>query len=163
MTNLISNLYSRDGLEIRQDENGGPGVISGPAVRYNDTALITREMGERIQAGAFGDLQGDYIANYMHMREAPLARTGSGLEFRDSPQELFVEIVLPPTQMGLDTAALVKRGVLKGLSLEFYPIEQRWDGDILVRTRAQLAGVAVVDIPAYPKSKPEIRYRLRWL
>ena len=160
---LVSNIYSRETLEIRQAEDGGPGIVSGPAVKYGDTAMVAPEMGERIKAGAFGELTGDYIANYMHMREAPLARTGAGLTFKDTEEQLLAEIVLPNTQMGRDAAELVRSGVLRGLSLEFYPIENRWAGDILIREKAQLAGVAIVDIPAYPQSKPEIRYRLKWL
>lgn len=152
-------------LQLRADDAGGPGVVFGDALVYGDVARsgvgLPRGMEEQFAAGAFGDLASlDAIANLMHDRSRPLARTGSGLVFTDSPKTLHVEITLPDTGSGNETAGLVRAGILRGLSLEFDPV--RWDlrmnGRRIHVTRARLLGVAVVDNPAYPQSVPHLRH-----
>lgn len=159
------------GLELRAADDGGPGVIAGPLLLYSDTARVWG-VEERIAPGAFGDLSGaDVIARYMHDRAAPLARTGVAgaegrLSVRDSADGLHVEIGLLDTQRGRDAASEVRAGVLRGLSVEFVPME--WDAERagdgklsrVVHTRARLVGLGVVDIPAYPRSVPSVRYEL---
>ena len=90
----------------------------------------------------------------------PLARTkGGGLRLLDGPEELTAEFEMPNTQDGHDTAELISRGVLRGLSVEMSvpPNGQRWttlpDGKSLrTITRAKLHGVGIVDSPAYSGS-----------
>lgn len=160
------------GLELRADDDDGPGVIAGPLYVYGDTALLRYGVEERFERGAFGDLSGaDVIARYMHDRASPLARTGAATEegllsIQDGVDALTVELRLMDTQRGRDTAAEVRAGVLRGMSIEFHPI--KWDMEIgstgkrnrVVHTRARLVGLGLVDIPAYPRSVPSVRFEL---
>ena len=138
--------------ELRQDGRR----LSGTAVRYGDLAQLPWGT-ERIEAGAFAPL-GDVILNTLHDRQTPLARTdGGGLLLNDTTAALEVIAELPPTQAADDVLALVKRKVLRGLSIEFRADSERLEGDIRVIERARLSGVAVVDRPAYPDSAVEAR------
>ena len=53
--------------------------------------------------------------------------------------------------------ALVRSGVLRGLSIEFRAVAERIEAGVRVIERAVLRGVAVVDTPAYPASEVEAR------
>ncbi len=154
------------GLELRAADDGGPGIIAGPLLVYGDVAQVYG-MEESIEARAFGHLgEADIIARYMHDRRQPLARTtaapGVGqLVLRDSPERLDVEIRLLDTQRGHDVAREVEAGVLQGLSPEFVPVRWRVQNrSRVVHTQGRLVGIGVVDIPAYPRSRAEVRHEL---
>ena len=51
-----------------------------------------------------------------------------------------------------DTLALIRGGVLRGLSLEFSAVSERMEGQTRIVERAELRGLAVVDRPAYSDS-----------
>ena len=113
---------------------------------------------EQILPGTFSPVESwDAGLNVQHKRERPLARTqGGGLVLLDSAEELRAEFELPDTQTGHDTAELINRGILRGLSVEMSvpPDGQKWsqtpDGKSLrTITRAKLHGLSVVDSPAY--------------
>ena len=141
--------------ELRQD---GRRLI-GTAVRYGEIADNTPVGPERFEPGAFAPI-GDAILNVQHDRGRPLARTyGGGLVLHDTESELRVEAALPKTREAEDALALVKAGVLRGLSIEFHPLQERMDGNVRVIERAHLSGVAVVDSGAYPGSTVEARRR----
>ena len=134
-------------------------VLEGTALAYGDLARIGSRA-ERFLAGAFGaDVGGaDILMNVQHDRGRVLARTGGGgLVLTDTPTALEVRAELPETRESTDTLALVAAGVLRGLSLEFQPLAERMEGGVRVITRARLAGLAVVDKPAYPASTVEAR------
>ena len=135
--------------------------LSGTAVRYGDTAVLPSGMRERFQPQAFGDVSGvDAILSRQHDRGIPLARTGGGgLELIDSAIELRVRAVLPDTADASDTLALIRAGVLRGLSIEFRATRERFEGSTRIIERATLAGVSVVDSGAYPQSTVEARQR----
>ena len=139
--------------------------LSGVAVRYGDTATLPWGE-ERIEAGAFAPL-GDVILNASHDRTTPLARTGGGgLELEDTAEALTVRADLPATQAADDVLALVRAGVLRGLSIEFRAVAERIEAGVRVIERARLSGVGVVDTPAYPQSEVEARRRReprRWV
>ena len=140
-------------VELRHE---GERRLSGVAVRYGDTATLPWGR-ERIEAGAFAPL-GDVILNAQHERAAPLARTGGGgLELMDAADALTSRADLPATRAGDDVLALVRSGVMRGLSIEFRSIAERIEAGVRVIERATLAGVAVVDTPAYPASEVEAR------
>ena len=151
-----------DDLEFRAAEEGSDslGTLSGTAVSYDDTADIFG-FKESFAPGAFGNVSGvDAIANFQHMRTSPLARTkGGGLTFTDSPEALRAEIEVPDTQVGRDTVELVKKKVLRGLSIEFVPdkYELNEEKATLRHTRSKLRGVGVVDTPAFKKSRVNLR------
>ena len=156
----LLHLSPSSGLELRADTNGGPGIISGPVVVYGDTANMGRYM-ERMEAGVFGDSINNpkLVATYFHQRDRPLARLGFGLTLTDSPTELRAELALPDTSDGRDIGVLMRDGALLGFSGEFHPRQTRQEnrGQLLVRRTAIFGGLSIVDTPAYPLSKAEIR------
>ena len=102
------------------------------------------------------------ILNVQHQRSRPLARSGGGgLELRDSAAQLEICAELPNTRDADDTLALVESGVLRGLSLEFHATRETWTGTLKTVQRARLAGVAVVDRPAYSDSHVQVAIRHR--
>ena len=147
-------MIERRYCEIRQDGERG---LAGTAVRYGDVATLPWGS-ERIEVGAFAPI-GDVILNNAHDRGRPLARTGAGLVLIDGRDALRMAATLPQTREAEDTLALVKAGVLRGLSIEFRAVAERFDGGIRVIERAALAGIGVVDTPAYSESEVEARRR----
>ena len=116
-------------------------------------------------ARAFGDVDAiDATLNVQHRRDRAIARTGGGgLVLVDSPSELRFEAELPQTREAEDTVRLVRSGVLRGSSIEFgvpQGGEKVMDGIVTVE-RARLAGLAVVDSPAYQDSLIEARAEIR--
>ena len=138
-------------LEFRADER----ELSGVALRYGDTATLPWGL-ERFEAGAFAPI-GDVILNRQHNRDLPLARTGAGLELVDTAEALRMVAKLPETRDSADTLALVRAGILRGLSIEFAPVSERMDGAVRVISAAKLSGIAVVDSAAYSQSEVQAR------
>jgi len=156
---LLYRTDPMEGLQLRDDEAGGPGVLSGPAMVYGDVARRPGYL-ERFDAGALVPYERGVYARYMHQRHMPLARLGRGMTITDTPERMEVEIVLPDTQLGQDTARMVRDELLQGLSLEFAPVRHRLDGQTVVHSSATLVGVSVVDIPSYPQSTVQLREEL---
>ena len=139
-----------------REDSDGIGTVEGVAVRYGDVAAGFKE---RIDAGAFGDVSSlDVVANLQHERTQPLARSGAGLTLTDSTEMLHASITLPDTGAGRDAKALLRAGVLRGLSIEFWPEGYRMEERIMVVERARLVGLAIVDTPAYPESVASLRW-----
>ena len=138
----------------------GPGRVDGIAIRYGDEATLPG-FRERFEAGAFGDVGAlDVIANVQHDRGRPLARTGGGgLTFTDEATALRAGLDLPATRDGEDAAALLRRGVLRGFSLEFRVDAERFEAGVRIVERAALRGLALVDRPAYGESLAAIAER----
>ena len=148
-------------IERRYTElrSAGARTLEGVAVVYGDTARLPWGR-ERILPGAFGDVaELDVILNSAHQRDRPLARTGAGLILDDSVQRLAVRADLPETRDADDVLTLVRKGVLRGLSVEIV-VE---DDDVVSGVReiraAKLRGIGVVDRPAYPASEVEARQK----
>lgn len=133
--------------ELRYDEGRG---LRGIAMPYNQVCVMPWGE-ERFEPGAFGDVAGaDLILNRMHDRAAPLARVGAGLTFRDTPEALHVDAILPENVRAADNAlAEVRAGLLRGFSVEFVALEERAQGRLRIVQRAKLTDLALVDRPAY--------------
>ena len=146
-------------VEIRESATG-PGRVDGIAIRYHDEAQLPG-FRERFQAGAFGDVAAlDVLANVQHDRGRLLARTGGGgLALTDGPDALRATLDLPDTRDGHDAAALLRRGVLRGYSLEFRVEGERFEGGVRIVERAALRGLALVERPAYGESLAAIAER----
>ena len=140
--------------ELRQQGR----VLIGTAIKYGDVATLPFGK-ERIESGAFGSVtHTDAILNAQHDRGTPLARTGGGgLVLTDSPSALIIRADLPDTQPANDVLELVRKKVLRGLSIEFKATQERQENDLRVIEKAELAGVSVVDSGAYPNSTIEAR------
>lgn len=134
----------RRAFEFRADESGR---IEGIAVPYNSPGTVA-DFTERFVPGSVTFR--DVILNVQHDRKRPLARTdGGGLELRDGPDALRARIDLPDTADGRDAQELIRRGVFRGLSVEFRAIRDSWQGRERTIHEAELSGLAIVDRPAY--------------
>ena len=125
-------------------------TLTGEAVRYGEAAT---DRAERFEPGAFAPL-GDVSLNLQHDRSIPLASTGDRLILRDTSRALEVRATLP------DGAALtlLRRGALRGLSVEFRSVAERRDGGIRVIERATLEAIGLVDSGSYA-GRLEVRRR----
>ena len=135
--------------ELRQQGR----TLTGTAIKYGDIAVMPWGK-EKFEPGAFGSMvHADVILNSQHDRSTPLARTGGGgLTLSDSPSALIIRADLPDTQAANDVLELVRRKVLRGLSIEFKATAERQENDLRIIERADLFGCAVVDKPAYPQA-----------
>ena len=150
------------GIEWRADPASGPGELRGLAMRYGDTAELPWGR-ERFEPGSLVPATAGVILNRQHDRGRPLARwPEGGLSLTPMAQGLAIRAKVADTAEGRDTVALVRQGVLRGLSVEFIPEAERSEGGVRVITRAKLTGVAVVDDGAYDEAVVEaMRARVR--
>ena len=121
-------------------------TLTGEAIRYGEAAQDRAEMFEP------GSLQPLYpvVLNLQHDPERRIATTADGsLRLSDSPEALTLEADL---REGSAELALVRRGALRGLSVEFYPIRERREAGLRVLTRAALPAVGLVDVGSYRTS-----------
>ena len=116
-------------------------TIVGEAVRYGVQAT---DRPERFEAGAFQPLDRHRL-NLQHDRGIVLASTGDRLTLTDTPQALEVRAELR------DGAALslLRRGGLRGLSVEFRALQERRDNGVRVIERAKLEDIGLVDSGSY--------------
>ena len=146
-------------------EIDGGVLVEGIAVPYGQVAQIGNLFRERFEVGAFGDLSAaDVLVNRQHDRGQPLARTGGGgLTLTDGRDALRAAVTLPPTSEGRDTGELVKRGVLRGFSVEFVIAEggETWVDGLRSISRAELRGLAIVDRPAYTDAEVKVAERAK--
>ena len=146
-------------VEVRGD---GSAVLTGVAMPYGEEARIGPSFTETVAAGAFGDL-GDVILNLHHDRAQPMARTGGGgLELEDSATALRIKAEIPAYRG--DVVDMVKRRILRGLSVEMNVTEDHWKGNHREVRKAKLMGVGLVDRAAYTGASAELaaRARYRW-
>ena len=116
-------------------------TLTGEAVRYGQRAT---DRPERFEAGAFAPL-GPLALNLQHDPSIVLATTGDRLAMTDTPRALEVRAELRPGA----ALTLLRRGVLRGLSVEFRALAERTEGGVRVIERAALEGLGLVDEPAY--------------
>ena len=148
----------RFSAELRAAAEGR--TLEGNVVVYGElsTGLPWRE---RIEPGAFQPL-GDVRLNLQHQRSVLLARTGGGgLVLEDGPNALRMRAELPSTTAADDTLALVRAGVLRGLSVEMHPQRERQIGGVRSISKATLTGLSVVDSGAFDSSLVEARTEVR--
>ena len=121
-------------------------VLSGTAIRYGDVARIGGQR-EKFLPGSFPNVEGaDILLNRQHDRTRALARSqGGDLTVSDTAQALSIRAELPQTTDSDETLELVKRGVLRGLSIEFEAIRESQENGTRVVSEAKLFAVAVVD------------------
>ena len=137
---------------------GDPGRLTGRVIRYGETTRLPsfgREFRERVEAGAFGDLDGaDITASIAHDRRNLVARTGgAGLTLDDTDTELRAEIEPVDNR---EIVKAVKRGLYRGLSVEMLVEDEdisAADG-VVMRTvkRAKLLDISIVASPQYEGS-----------
>ena len=132
--------------------------VAGVAIRYGERATIEGKFVEEFRPGAFAPI-GDVILNWQHDRNKPLARTGEhgGLQLADSATELRVAATLPETTLADDAVELIRRGVFRGLSIEFRSIRESTVGGVRIIEKALLSGIGIVDRPAYSNAEVQAR------
>lgn len=137
------------GVEWRADPANGPGELIGAAMRFGDVANLPWGK-ERFEPRSIHYATGGVILNRQHDRGRPLARfPEGGLTLDMSDSALTMRARVADTTEGRDTVALVRSGVLRGLSVEFVPEKERSEGLLRIIERAKLVGIAVVDDGAY--------------
>ena len=146
-------------FEVRQE--GGRAIVEGAAMPYGSKADIAGLFTETVEPGAFAGRMNDVVVNYMHQREAPIARTdGGGLTLTDSAERLIARVEIPSYRE--DILDQVKRKILRGFSVEMFVKEEDWpEVDQRVIKQAQLSGLALVDSPAYSEATMSIAQRMK--
>ena len=134
-------------VEFRQEDDG---IITGTVMRYGDIAFIGKTYHERFMPGSL--TYDDVVLNLLHDRRQPVARTGAGLELQETSKSLETRITIPNTEYGRRARELINAKIVRGLSAEFIPIDESFEGGMRVIKRAELHGIGLVDRPAYPAS-----------
>ncbi len=147
------------GVQIeKRSEVRGPGTLVGYAAVFDRDSHDLGGFTESIRSGAFSrSLRegADVRALRDHDPSKVLGRSGSGtLRLVEDAVGLRSEIDLPDTELGRETAELVRRGDLDGMSFGFSAESDSWserDG----RSHRELSDleifdVSVVSFPAYP-------------
>lgn len=127
-------------------------TLLGVAMPYR---VVSPQFRERFEPGAFGEVRAIDL-NLQHDPGTVLAR---GVSLTDGPEALRVSATLPDLGEVAGTLALVRRGALRGFSVEFRATTERREGGVRVVERADLTGLALVDRPAYPGAGAEVRAR----
>ena len=135
--------------ELRAEGDRG---VAGTAVRYGDVGLVHHRYRERFEPGAI-EVRTPALVNREHRFDQALAVA----EFTDTGEALEFRAVLPLGERQDKALADVASGKLKGLSVEFTAIAERWDGDTRVIERALVTGAALTKEPIYPASVLEMR------
>lgn len=128
-------------FEIRSvDEDG---TFEAYAVRYGEVADIGGRFKESFERGAFeGSTDIKIFRDHKEI-------IGHVLETEDRAEGFWFKARVALTSLGKDTLALLRSGALSKVSVGFVPIEQRDDNGVVVRTKATLREISIVERPAY--------------
>ena len=152
----------RFSVELRDDEQRGPGRLSGRLIRYGERA---RDRPELFEPGALRWPSDGIVLNRQHERRSPILRFTPVVE----GDEVRIDATLPDTQAGRDAAAEIRSGLFRGLSMEFKAVRERFAGGVRRIAEAVLGGAGLVDNPSYAttveirKTKPAGGDLRRWV
>ena len=161
---MPENEFRYSDIEFRQTDDG-LGVVVGTVIRYGDRAKIGKFLTEEFRPGSLTTAlkSPNIFVNRMHQKDQILGRIGGLLTLEDSEEALQMRLQLPPTALGRDTAYELQTGVLTGVSIEFGPVQQRFEGGthrlIDEAILHPLGGMSLVSVPAY---KDSIATMKRW-
>lgn len=149
-----------DGLLLVKGIVNRPGSWSEPLPAKNGRAFI-----ERIMPNTFTNAikrGGNIKFLKEHNRDNLLASTKNGtLKLEETPEGLYMEARISPTQYGKDTYQLIKDGELSSMSFGMTVLKNTWEkaGEIMKRTITDLAlsEVSCVSDPAYVQSNIQAR------
>ena len=143
--------------ELRFDEPSRK--VGGAVVRYDDRAVLAPGIEERINAGAFGDVQEIQVpVTIQHERSRLIGRTGSNATLSDTGKALEMAMTMPQTRDGDDAMTLIRDGILTGISVEMRVEDDVWANRTRTIRRARMIGYSLVSNPAYRKSELELRW-----
>jgi uncharacterized protein len=153
------------GCELRASKGGkGPGTVVGYAAVFEKFSQDLGGFKEKIAPGAFSAVMTDDVrALKNHDSNYLLGRSKSGtLRMTEDQLGLRVEIDLPNTQVGRDTAEEIARCDIDGMSFSFTTDVDQWDysGNQAIRTLIkirELYDVGPVAYPAYTDTSVAIR------
>ncbi|MDE2772362.1 MAG: HK97 family phage prohead protease [Gemmatimonadota bacterium] len=135
--------------------------IEGLALPFAEVCTATRcGRPERFEPGAFG--LGEARTRWLdvgHDRTRVIAYSpGGGLDLRETERGLELSTdPLPELPLVDRTLDEIRRGTLRGLSVEFHAREERTDGNVRVLEHVDLSGVGIVRTPAYTGTSVETR------
>jgi len=137
------------------------GTLEGYAVVYDALSLDLGGFVERF-APASVELAGDVLATFNHSVGSILGRSSSGtLALELNETGLRYRVKLPDTGAGRDVRELVRRGDVRGSSLTFDMLEEKWGkvGEEALRTltRVKVKELGPVTLPAYPDTTAAVR------
>lgn len=149
-----------DGFLLVKGIVNRPGSWSEPLPAKNGKAFI-----ERIMPNTFTNAikrGGNIKFLKEHNRDKLLASTKNGtLKLEETPEGLYMEARISPTQYGKDTYQLIKDGELSSMSFGMTVLKNTWEkaGEIMKRTITDLAlsEVSCVSDPAYVQSNIQAR------
>lgn len=148
---LLRRAFDLNDLEVRADGRTLHGVVVPYAARIRVGGYI-----ESFARGAFAGTDPAGVPLLVAHRHAGLP-IGRAAALVDEPAGLAGEFALSETRDADEVLALVADGVRLGLSVGFAPAPggDRWTADrsAVVRTRAVLAEVSVVGVPAYAAAR----------
>ncbi len=155
------------GLELRAAPEGSksPGTMVGYAAVFEKYSADLGYFREKIQRGAFAKAIGkcDVRALVNHDPNQLIGRKSAGtLRMEEDEIGLKVEIDLPDTTVGRDTAESIRRGDMQGQSFSFTTSVDQWDwsGETALRTLVEvdeLYDVGPVTFPAYEETSVAMR------
>ena len=151
----------RFAVELRDDEQRGPGRLSGRLIRYGERA---RDRAELFEPDSLRWPKDGIVLNRQHERRSPILRFTPVVD----GNEVRIDALLPDTTSGRDAAAEIRSGLFRGLSIEFKAVRERFAGGVRRIREAVLKGAALVDAPSYAttveirKTKPSGDLR-RWV
>lgn len=133
-------------------------TITGTAVPWAPRQGRGPRGPERFERGAFDLAAADITLTLQHDRAAPIARTRTGsLVLTDTPEGLEFRAELPDTPRADQALADVRAGLLAGASVEFLAVRETAAAGVRVIQAARLAGLSLVDSPAYPDAQVQAR------
>ena len=130
----------RRAFEVRAGNNG---VLVGTAVPYDTPSPVDGVFNETFRSGSisYADAVG---VNVDHDPDRMIATLGNGLQLEEHDEGLRATVSLPDTDYGRTIRALADANQVKGMSIEFRPIEDEWpEVDERIVTRALLSGLAI--------------------
>ncbi len=138
-------------------------TLRGYAAVYGQPTTRQKQFAgsETIGRGAFdGLLESDVLALRDHDPKQILGRTASGtLSLSSDDHGLGFRLDLPDTQLGRDTAELVRRGDLRGMSFgAVVGSVERAKGGVIHRSFKRLVDVSIVSVPAYEGTEVALRH-----
>lgn len=140
------------GLKIREADNG-PGELHGTAIKYGDVGQLPWGNETFAPGSVFLDPAG-VILNRQHDRGRPLSRyPDGGMDIDLASDAVRIRARIADTQDGRDTVALVRSGIMRGLSVGFVPEDDAVEDGVRVIRRARLVHIGVVDDGTYPASE----------
>lgn len=142
----------RCAFELREDDSGSPGRITGVLLRYGERAADRPEL---FEADSLRWAAEGIVLNRQHNRAAPIMRVVPVVK----EGAVMIDAPLPDTLAGRDAAAEIRGGLMRGLSVEFRAVKESFEGNLRRIKEAVLGGAGLVDSPSYAGSGVEVRDR----